>query len=106
MKNTVTDDVCWIFWKMSQELGRKQMIHFRAICTRVSCFLTFSCDLKQKRDTRDDLLVSDISFMVSGSTQKWSKNDNSPGVDAFGGVRNGDRIGARVLHLFFYVVQY
>ena len=33
------------------------------------------------------------------------KNDASMNVDAFGGVRNGDRIRARVLYLFFYVVQ-
>ena len=35
------------FWKISIKLGRKTMIHFRAICTRVSCFLTFSCDLEK-----------------------------------------------------------
>ena len=35
------------------------------------------------------------------------KNDASQSVDAFGGVRNGDRIGARALYLFsIYVVQF
>ena len=44
-KNTVTGDVSWIFWKMRVKLGRKKVIHFRAICTPVLCFLTFSRDL-------------------------------------------------------------
>ena len=46
-KNTVTRDVSWIFWQIRQKLDRKKVIHFRAICTRVSCFLTFSCDLEK-----------------------------------------------------------
>ena len=37
--------------------------------------------------------------------EKWSKNNVSPRVDAFGGVRNGDRIGPRALCLFFCIVQ-
>ena len=45
--NTVTRDVCWIFWKMNVKLGRKQMIHFRAICTPVLCLFTFSRDLEK-----------------------------------------------------------
>ena len=41
-----------------------------------------------------------------GSTQKWAKNDASLSVDAFDGVRDGDRIRASGDVLFFHIVQF
>ena len=40
------------------------------------------------------------------SSQKCAKNDASPGVDAFDGVRNGDRIQASGDVLFFHMVKF
>ena len=41
-----------------------------------------------------------------GSTQKWAKSDASLSVDAFGGVRDGDRIRASGDVLFFHIVKF
>ena len=46
-ENTVTRDVCSSSFKKRTKLGRKQVTNFGAICIRVSCFLTFSCDLEK-----------------------------------------------------------
>ena len=41
-----------------------------------------------------------------GSTRKWAKNDASLSVDAFDGVRDGDRIRASGDVLFFHIVKF
>ena len=40
------------------------------------------------------------------STQKLAKSDASPSVDAFDGVRDGDRIRASGDVLFFHIVKF
>ena len=46
-KNTITRNVSWIFWKIRQKLGRKKLIHFRAISTQYSVFWIFHATSKK-----------------------------------------------------------
>ena len=45
-------------------------------------------------------------LLASASPQKLSKNDVSLSVEAFGGVRNGDRMRASGHVIFFHIVQF
>ena len=100
-KNRVTRDVWWISWKIKIKLGRKK-IHFVVIWYVYGYRVFRYFYVTSKKTWYPWRFGSGANIIFDfGSTQKCAKSDASRSVDAFDGVRDGDRIRASGDVLFF-----
>ena len=104
-KNRALANVWWISWKINIKLFRKKELIFEPSVYLELVFSLFSATSK-KTWLRWRFVSVHHKISASGSPQKWSKNDASKSVDAFGGVRNGHRIRGAGGYLFFHIVKY
>ena len=103
-KNHVIGDVWWISWKIRIKFGRKKWSILWSFVHRYRVFRCFYATSKKTWYLWRFGSTVNIIFDF-GSTQKCAKSDASRSVDAFDGVRDGDRIRASGDVLFFHIVK-